>query len=394
MMVTTRYAGRLVVTALIALLLIAAPPGLPVLNAQGPSGGMIVSPQMATAKAVLAYWTPARMAAAIPRDLPTLSVSLKGARGPVIPPTGQPVFAPGNEPGFAPGPAVRAPAKVQGGTPETLVDAFSYPYPFNRYQVFPITVTPFAIYQNYPFRTHGKLFFTLGTSDYVCSATSVTSGEGGNQSVVWTAGHCVHAGSGGAFATNVVFVPAYRDGAAPFGSWTAYTLYTLVEWATNGNLKQDLGAVVVRRRVSDGARLGNVVGTLGLATSLTDYQMYHSFGYPAATQSVWPYTAFNGNRMWSCQAPAARRVTEYHPSGAGPAPVAMGCDMTGGCSGGAWIMGFNVNYSFGWHVNGGYINGLNSWRWTGEPRAMHSPYHGTEALALWSTARVHSVPWP
>lgn len=389
-MVTRRIAGRVVITACIAFLLLAAQPVRLGASAQAPTIGTVSSPQMATAKAVLAYWTPARMAAAIPRDLPTLPASLKGARGPVTRLTSQPVLVPGNEPGFAPGPP-----RGQTGTPEPQShDAFNYPYPYNRYQVFPITVTPFAVYQNYPFKTHGKVFFTIGATNYVCSGTSVTSGDGGNQSLVWTAGHCVHAGSGGAWATNVVFVPAYRDGAAPVGSWTAYTLYARTEWTANGNLKEDFGVIVVNRRVSDGARLGSIVGTQGLATSLSDHQMYHSFGYPAAPQGVWPFTPFNGNRMWSCQAPASRRVTEYNVSGAGPAPVAIGCDMTGGSSGGAWLMGFNLDISMGWHVNGGYINGLNSWRWSGEPRAMHSPYHGSEALALWNAARAVAVPLP
>jgi hypothetical protein len=46
-------------------------------------------------------------------------------------------------------------------------------------------------YTQQPTSTHGKVFFTLGGVDYVCSGTALLSG---NKSVVWTAGHCVNEG--------------------------------------------------------------------------------------------------------------------------------------------------------------------------------------------------------
>ena len=48
-------------------------------------------------------------------------------------------------------------------------------------------------YTQQPTSTHGKVFFTLGGNDYVCSGTALLSG---NKSVVWTAGHCVNEGPG------------------------------------------------------------------------------------------------------------------------------------------------------------------------------------------------------
>ena len=66
-------------------------------------------------------------------------------------------------------------------------------------------------------RTTGKVFFTLGGVNYQCSGSSVVAGS---ESLVQTAGHCLNEGPG-EFATNVVFIPQYRDGAAPFGQFTA-----------------------------------------------------------------------------------------------------------------------------------------------------------------------------
>ena len=78
-------------------------------------------------------------------------------------------------------------------------------YPFTRYE--PATYNP----------AHGKVFFTDSGVNYVCSGTALTSG---NKSVVWTAGHCVNEGPG-AYYTNWAFVPAYKDGARPYGTWAA-----------------------------------------------------------------------------------------------------------------------------------------------------------------------------
>jgi hypothetical protein len=58
-------------------------------------------------------------------------------------------------------------------------------------------------------RTTGKVFFTLGGSDYVCSGSSTTAA---NRSLVQTAGHCLNEGPGD-FVTHFTFVPAYADGA-------------------------------------------------------------------------------------------------------------------------------------------------------------------------------------
>ena len=88
-------------------------------------------------------------------------------------------------------------------------------------------------YTQAPTSTHGKVFFTLGGGDYVCSGTALLSG---NKCVVWTAGHCVNEGPG-AFATNWEFVPAYKDGAAPLGAYVAENLFTTLRLGQLGRLQ-------------------------------------------------------------------------------------------------------------------------------------------------------------
>ena len=80
--------------------------------------------------------------------------------------------------------------------------------------------------------TTGKVFFTEGGSNYVCSGTATNSSNG---SVVTTAAHCVNEGPG-AYVTNFAFVPAYNNNVRPYGTWTARTLVTTSEWANDGDI--------------------------------------------------------------------------------------------------------------------------------------------------------------
>ena len=53
--------------------------------------------------------------------------------------------------------------------------------------------------------------------------------------------------------------------------------------------------------------------------------------------------------------------------------MAIGCDMTGGSSGGGWLVGNNV-YS------------VNSYGYLTEPNVMYGPYQGAAAQSLYSSA--------
>jgi V8-like Glu-specific endopeptidase len=212
-------------------------------------------------------------------------------------------------------------------------------------------------YTEYPASTHGKVFFTLNGSNYVCSGTALNSS---NRSVVWTAGHCLNEGPG-AFATNFAFVPAYRDGARPFGTWTARTLMTTSAWANQGDFSYDVGAAVMNTTGS--GALTDVVGGRGISFNYNRNQFYTSFGYPAAPP-------FNGERLWICESPLIG-----NDNSASPPTMAIDCDMTGGSSGGGWIVGNNV-YS------------VNSYGYLTQPGVMYGPYQDSVAQSLYNQASV------
>src|SRR5690606_25188309 len=75
--------------------------------------------------------------------------------------------------------------------------------------------TPKSIITSYPSRASGKLFFNVGSATYVCSASLIKRG------VVVTAAHCAVEFGARRYFSNWQFVPAYRNGQAPYGVWTA-----------------------------------------------------------------------------------------------------------------------------------------------------------------------------
>lgn len=228
----------------------------------------------------------------------------------------------------------------------------AYPPPFNQHEV----LVP---YTTYPYITIGKLFFKQNGGSYVASASSI-----GNNGI-WTAGHCVHAGNNqpSGWSTNMVFVPGYKDGVAPRGQFTVRQLACRTNWYQHGNpggLFEDMGIAIVNPL--NGKTLAQVVGWLGFAWNYPRNQVWTSLGYPAAPP-------FNGQRMF--QDTAAYANDGSVPGS--PAPIGIGCSMTGGCSGGPWVLGL---------ASTNYVNGHNSYRPNNQPLEIYSPYFGENAHSL------------
>ncbi|WP_336364844.1 trypsin-like serine peptidase [Halalkalicoccus salilacus] len=229
---------------------------------------------------------------------------------------------------------------------------FSYPAPYTTYETM-------ADYRSFPYRAVGKLFFRRDGRSYVCSASSI-----GNNAI-WTAGHCLHSGNGQAdgWATDVVFVPAYKDGNAPFGQWPVRQSTVRTSWYRNGipnGLCEDMGGAALHTK--NGRKISEVVGWLGFAWNWPRIQHWHAMGYPAASP-------FNGERMFIT-------ASSYGYDGilnCSPQSVAIGSNQTGGCSGGPWV------WKFG---SGNFVMGNNSYRLGDRPEEMKSPYFGDAAKSL------------
>ena len=210
-------------------------------------------------------------------------------------------------------------------------------------------------------RTTGKVFFTLGGQDYVCSGSAVNSD---NKDVVLTAGHCVNEGPG-EYASKWMFAPGYDHGKTPYGEWTSRTLLTTQQWKNNGNISYDVGFAVMN--TLNGQHLVAAVGGQGIAFNQPRGELMYSFGYPAAP----PY---DGQDLIYCAG-----TVHDDPTGQ-TNDQGMGCDMTGGSSGGPWFIDFDAA------TGTGLLNSVNSFVYRNDPGTMYGPYFGTEIQEVYSQA--------
>jgi hypothetical protein len=229
-------------------------------------------------------------------------------------------------------------------------------------------------YTNLPDRLNGKVFFTKATGgNFVCSATVVNSD---NKDMVDTAGHCVSDGTG-RFHLNWVFVPGYSSacngcGDRPYGTWTARTLTTTTEWHNFSNLEQDLGYGVLN--TLGGQHIVNRLGGQGSAFNRSRSQIWNAYGYPQAAP-------FNGFNQYVC---VSGRLADDNPTPrVGPLTIRIHCNMTGGSSGGGWL----IQQSGGL----GFVNSHNSYKYVSGPLAnsdhMYGPFYGNQALSLFNFSK-------
>ena len=159
---------------------------------------------------------------------------------------------------------------------------------------------------------NGAIFIVEGNGELDrCSGTSVNAP---NFSLVITAGHCVY-DEGHWLGRKWVFVPGYRFGERPFGTFVAKWLGTTPQWLAHGNENFDVGAAVVSRN-ERGQRLADAVGADGIAWGLSPSQVFDVYGYPVAqpfngaTLQLCPQTPFEGHDFSSFfpRAPRPRRA--------------------------------------------------------------------------------------
>ncbi|MCP9206693.1 trypsin-like serine peptidase [Streptomyces sp. NEAU-Y11] len=208
--------------------------------------------------------------------------------------------------------------------------------------------------------TSGRVFFTFQGRTASCTGNAVTSQ---NASTVITAGHCVK--YQGSWHTNWVFVPAYNNGNAPHGQWAAAKTLTTPQWEATEDINNDIGAAVVAPL--NGQKLTSVVGAQGIQFNGGYNKQMYSFGFPAAA----PY---DGTKLIYCSGNSSKDFLFTQDHG-------LGCNMTGGSSGGPWLTGFNESTGTGVQVS------VNSFGYVFWPNQMFGPYFGDVAKALYEKAQ-------
>lgn len=283
-----------------------------------------------TAFSTAAYWTPERLANAKPLDLPKASSTTpqSGAETPMA--SGISASSEGRGPTVSVAPDMTSrlfdPALAPQWDNETGVVPFdrgTSGYNYTSSRLIPLTAD---IY--YPYRTVGKLFFTQpGVGNFVCSASVI------QRRILATAGHCVHRGNGSAtgWFTNFLFVPAYRNGAAPYSSWTWAAVRTSTTWYSGAGAvpnAADYAMIEVNDKVISGVtrRVGDLTGWLGWKTLALSYNHAHILGYPMNLDSG----------VYMHQVAAQSAVT------GGNNTWRYGSDMRGGSSGGPFVQNFSL----------------------------------------------------
>lgn len=322
---------------------------LPALAQQpaGQSSGPASSPQTAAAPEALgidAYWTAERLRDARPPSLPTPAVvgrsglpraaqlealTLEKPPKSLGKPGGRPQVTDQGAPTQLLPPVVD-PAAI-GAEPSSGGAAPEASSSFGAYFT-TARVSPDAALTTYPYSVAGKLFFTdpSNNGNFVCSASVL------RPRIVVTAGHCVSNPSTDPtkrfFFTNFLFVPAFNNGAAPFGSWTSGQQWVLNAWHnSNGSVpnKGDVAFLIIRDRVVSGAprKIGDLTGWLGYATNSLVKNHVTMLGYPC--------------NLDACQRMQSTTAGSF-ASGGNNTQI-YGSAARGGASGGPWIQDFGIN---------------------------------------------------
>ncbi|WP_066364810.1 trypsin-like serine peptidase [Herbidospora mongoliensis] len=271
------------------------------------------------------YWTPQRMAKALPIGLLEVVRKLTSGVGP-------------NK-----GPERRkqaAPAKMRRAAPTSSA----------RWQLGGLVG-----------RAAGRVFLTMDGVDFVCSAGSVRSA---NRDVVVTAGHCVKDGTG-AWARNWVFVPGYDEGARPLGTFSARRMFVAGPWSRAADDSYDVGMVALNQQL--GRHVNDAAGAMEIGFGVKRGQQTHGFGYPADP----PY---DGERLMYCAGSAKPDPhSQTHDQG-------LRCDLTAGASGGPWLSGFDAA------TGRGTVTSVSSFKYSDDNSMMYGPYFGSAAKQVFDMA--------
>jgi V8-like Glu-specific endopeptidase len=221
-------------------------------------------------------------------------------------------------------------------------------------------LNPEATNKQWPYRAAGKLFFKDGAKSFICSGAMIERG------LVVTAAHCVSAYGKKRYYAAWEFVPGYRNGDAPFGTWKAAKVYVLATYPDGGAICDQNGVVcsddvAILALLPQGPSTapyfpGDATGWFGYAYGPAPYT---STGLTHITQLGYPGCLDNGGFMERNDAQGAISKSNRDNT-------VFGSLMCGGSSGGPWIANFGIAPDLTETTSGSYANanivvGVTSW---------------------------------
>jgi V8-like Glu-specific endopeptidase len=176
-----------------------------------------------------------------------------------------------------------------------------------------------------------------------------------------TAAHCINGGDGSGYKTDIVFIPDYRDGNAPYGTWTPQQLIVAPQWGNSANQDYDIGFVVLEPL--NGKKIQQVLGGDELGTDTGYDYVARVTGYPSSASA--PITCRNFT--------SKKSDTQLQFDCGG---------FSGGTSGSPWVANFDQGSRTGTIVGviGGYQEGGDT------PSLSYSAYLGSGIHQLYEQA--------
>lgn len=230
--------------------------------------------------------------------------------------------------------------------------------------------------KKYPNRVTGKLFFKIGSSTYVCSAASIKPG------VVVTAAHCVYDTANNSWYSDFEFIPAYylktgaTRAAAPYGKygWQNVRInmdyVNLPAWQVSD---ADVAFIVTPKKKHPvtgvkyfaGERTGWYGTSYGSATSRYSFVNDGSNTIGLVRQMGYPVSHDSGGQM-------QQNDSQGFISAGMENNTVIGSRMTGGSSGGPWLVNYGQLATLGSGTTVGtssirnVVMGTTSWGYTSD----------------------------
>lgn len=226
----------------------------------------------------------------------------------------------------------------------------------------------------------GKVFFTVGTAEYVCSGALMKEADS-NRAIVLTAAHCVWDQASRNFVTNWAFRPDH-DSSPTAPLWYASALVLRNEFATQTSfnttaLVNDWAFAVILPQASEPRNPTNLPDNNGLnafdylSSGFASGKPSFAFGYPAASP-------FNGATLK--YAGATLFIDPNTKSTWG-----MNSSMTGGASGGPWLSHPTSQDGLVYGASGS-LSSVNSYKYTKDSTKMYGPFFNSRTDATRTVA--------
>lgn len=203
--------------------------------------------------------------------------------------------------------------------------------------------SPAFLSASYPYSAIGRLTFNRGADSYVCSASLI------RRSVIVTAAHCLmDVGSNGGWFTNWQFTPGYfRASPAskpvqPFGVWLWAQADVPPTWSSGSDsgsedARNNDVAVIILDVDRRGKFIGDTTGWLGYGFNNYSFVSSPKTGNLAVAQVStlgYPCELDNCSIMQRTDGPTYQTTVDS------ALQYWQGSNMTGGSSGGPWIVNF------------------------------------------------------